>query len=83
MIVCKGCGTRMMAKDENGNASCAICIGINKDSGIAIEVNLPAQLRCIDCKRVSETVNLLKRWKSIPFVNPSEGTYYCGCRGWE
>ena len=82
-IVCKGCGTVFLAKDEKGKDACPICIGISPDSGIAVEVELPDQLTCDMCKKSRSTEDLLVQWGKIPFLNPARGQYYCGCRGWD
>jgi hypothetical protein len=77
VTVCKGCGNRMQAKDEQGNDACAICIGISLDSGIPIEVEIPDRVKCHYCGvEVKTTPNL-------PFLDSKRGTYYCGCRGWD
>jgi len=81
--VCKGCGSQIQATDGKGNPACPICIGINKDSGIVVEINHPDVYMCEICKKERKTKELLKCWKNIPFANPSRGTYYCGCRGWD
>jgi len=82
ITVCKGCGVTMVAKDEKGNDACPICIGASEDSGVPIEIVLPEEMKCYYCKKVSSTKELLKNWKKIPFAS-NDGTYYCGCRGWE
>lgn len=82
IVVCKRCGTAMGAVDEKGNPCCTTCIG-EPNSGVPVEVDLPDVFECCYCHMSISTVELLKRWKSIPFAEPLRGLYYCGCRGWD
>lgn len=81
--VCKCCGMVIMASDhKNGKPACPICYP-DKDSGVIVEVECPDILKCGACKVERKVEDILKEFTSIPFVKPSEGTYYCGCRGWD
>ncbi len=47
IIVCKGCGQVMQAIDNRtGKPACVTCIGLSKDSGIPVEVDMPEELTC-------------------------------------
>jgi hypothetical protein len=81
--VCQGCGHTFFAVDGKGKPSCPICFGIDKNSGVPIEVELPKTFTCSSCKKEAKTEDILKQYVSIPFANPTEGIYYCGCRGWD
>lgn len=83
MLVCKGCGHSPMTVDSSTkNPSCVICIGFSPDNGVMIEVPDPEIFRCDECNRVFQTQDILKKWYKIPFAT-SEGTFYCGCNGWD
>ena len=77
VTVCKGCGTKMMATDSEGKPACPICIGLNPESGIPLEVDMPDTVKCSYCKKEIPTK------PSLPFLDSKRGTYYCGCRGWD
>lgn len=38
---------------------------------------------CTCCNKETTRNEILKIWKSIPFVNEKNKTYYCGCYGWD
>ena len=76
--VCTRCDLILMAKDIKGKDACPVCL--NKKFK---EVELPAKLRCIYCKRERTIEEILKIWKTPPFFHLSTGTYYDGCRGWD
>lgn len=82
-LVCKGCGNQLQATDPEGNPACPICSGLDPDSGVPVEVQLPDEFRCVACGQVRKTADILIFWTATPFANPAEGTYYCGCRGWD
>jgi hypothetical protein len=75
--VCKGCGEVQIS--PNG---CPICYGINKDSGIMIEVEIDeTKLQCPYCKKYYNPKT--SSYKEPPFANYKTMSYYCGCRGWD
>ena len=82
LTVCKGCGAQMQGQDSNGNPICVACYGIKEYSSIPVEVEMPEQFTCTECGVTTPTVELLKRWRVIPFAD-TKGHYYCGCRGWD
>ena len=82
VIVCKGCGQTMPAVDIDGKPFCFICSGLNPDSGIPVEVELPETIKCRDCDKVWKVEDVLKQWIGIPFYDSCNQTFYDGCRGW-
>jgi hypothetical protein len=87
IIVCKGCLSKMEAVDERGDLACSICIGIDKNSGVPIEVEVDmSNVRCGYCG-----TNLKdSEWagnSEPPFFQydpkTKSGSFYCGCRGWD
>lgn len=56
IIICKGCMSEMQARNiKTGNPVCTTCIGLEKESGIPIEINTyDEHITCTDCN---------KKWK--------------------
>jgi len=77
VIVCKGCGNKMVAIDEKGNPSCPICFGLSPDSSIPVEVEVPDITRCRYCGQEAKVT------QDLPFYDSRDNSYYCGCRGWD
>lgn len=79
------CGHAANAKDQHGNWSCVICIGI-KPGASEIDPNPPSfQGRFAHCAygkhaRVPSSPDLAF-FESHP--DKPEDEYYCGCRGWD
>lgn len=76
--VCGGCGTAFFAVDSKGKPACPICL-----DGSTEYVDMPSSFTCSSCGRKSKTKDILKLYRDVPFANPSKGTYYCGCHGWD
>lgn len=81
VTVCKGCGSIMNATNKDGKSICLTCIGIEPESGVPVEVELPETVRCDTCGKVRKVSDVLEDYVTIPFFNAKDGTYYCGCRG--
>lgn len=77
VIVCKGCGARIQGVKSDGSLACPICIGIEPESGIPVEVEMPDEVECIYCRHKRKTS------QELPFLDAKTKTYYCGCRGWD
>ena len=77
VIVCSGCGQKMMATDSKGRPACTTCIGLSSLSGIPKKVVVPDKAHCTYCKR--EAVND----GNLAFYDSERNSYYCGCRGWD
>jgi len=78
-IVCSNCRMSNSGVDiESGERRCLTCLGTDFE-----EIELPDSLSCRYCKKEKPTEKLLTEWKKIPFLDMRNGTYYCGCLGWE
>ena len=67
-----------MAFNERGLAVCVVCNGSDFEG-----VEYPEMLTCASCKNEKTSEEILSYWKTIPFFNAKNNTYYCGCWGWE
>lgn len=78
--VCSNCGQSGGIGTDlvTGEKTCVIC-----GSKDFIEIELPEELKCLYCKTIKRTEDILKEYSSIPFYDKNTRTYYCGCRGWE
>ena len=75
--ICKGCGTNDIQDNK-----CPICIGLNKDSGEIIEVEINEnELVCCYCGKPWKKFK--NQYKEPPFMDINKKTFYCGCMGWE
>ena len=82
ITVCKGCGQKMQAIDQDGKPACTTCIGLHKDSGIPIEIEVDIEnAKCCYCKKIATKSSF--DLDNLPFYDSTTNTYYCGCRGWE
>jgi len=78
-LICSNCKqTNIGINTETKQKRCLTCLGTDFE-----EIELPDTLRCRYCKIEKTTEQLLKEWRKIPFLDMKNGTYYCGCRGWE
>jgi len=77
IIVCKGCGGKMEAVDEQGNPACITCAGISPNNSIPVEMEVPDIAKCVYCGKEAQVT------QDLPFYNSRNNTYYCGCRGWD
>jgi protein-disulfide isomerase len=82
----------LLAVDRDGKPACPICIGLHKDSGVPVEVDIPNKAHCSYCKVEAVYDEKTKLWtigkstetyKELPFYNSKTNTFYCGCRGWD
>ena len=84
ITVCKGCGHSMETTNmKTGKPNCVICIGLELENSIPVEIEMPDEIKCGSCGKISKVSDLLKHWRDIPFYNSKEESYYCGCQGWE
>lgn len=75
--ICKSCGTNDIQDNK-----CPVCIGLNKDSGQIIEVEVNEnELVCYMCGKSWELFE--KTYKEPPFLSINKKTFYCGCEGFE
>jgi len=78
MMVCANCNESVFGvNQQTGDRTCVICLG--KEFKM---VKLPIKVTCIHCKQKRTVKEVLTEFTKVPFFNASNGTYYCGCRGW-
>lgn len=85
-LVCVNCGENIIGKvvlgptldAEPGDKICLICHSTEFKM-----VELPETLTCTYCKKETKTEDILKKWSKVPFLDITDNTYYCGCRGWD
>ena len=78
MLVCKECNNSINAVDENAKKICPICQSYEFIEKLIDDDNPPTWSHC-GRKCNKETSD----YKSPPFYNSSNNTFYCGCWGWD
>ena len=81
--ICRVCGEHNLGLllSDDGHKDKEVCLTCDNDT--FQEVEAPEVVRCVYCKREHKVSDLLKQWISIPFYSHREGTFYCGCYGWD
>lgn len=84
--VCSECGNTVFSETDG---QCLICLSNERKL-----VTLPSEVTCDSCKskfnlnenlEVYTSTKLQKEFpvSRLPYFNPVEATFYCGCEGWD
>ena len=76
LTVCSKCGKQQQAVDGKGKPICVFCKSYDFEE---------REMDCSDfkcsCGKLYKEVEGV--WKSPPFADVENKTFYCGCRGWD
>jgi hypothetical protein len=83
IAVCKECGSVLNPshKTKAGKWRCVKCVGLDEEEALTEvqEVN-PVEATCSECGKTPSQTSYNPA--CLPYYNPVENTFYCGCGGW-